>query len=227
MRTRFVVLGLALANLLLVGCAESIAPPVLPDRVVGAPPGWTGSIGPSRFYEIGLYRLEHFSGHSAVYLDGQPNYTTETAVLQQAIKADNYRGKRIRFSAWVKTQDLQGPVAGLWMRIDGLGVSYGFDDMSKRPLSGNMKWHKISIVLDVPYEAVGIVIGALLQGGGPLYSGFMVLDEMKLEQVSFKVPTTNMLSAPAIPTIIPPANTIAKYLNAPLSPVNADFEQIP
>jgi len=226
MRTRFVVLGLALANLLLVGCAESIAPPVLPDRVVGAPPGWTGSIGPSRFYEIGLYRLEHFRGHSAVYVDGQPNYTTETAVLQQSIRADNYRGKRIRLSAWVKTQDLQGPIAGLWMRVDGPGVVYGFDNMSSRPLSGNTHWHQVSIVLDVPYEAIGIVFGAILQGGGPLYSGFMVIDEMKLEQVGYKVPTTNTLSAP-LANAIPPATTIAKYLSAPTSPVNTDFEQIP
>src|SRR5687767_302578 len=45
---------------------------------------------------------------------GQPS---GFATLMQVIKADNYRGKRLRLSAVVKTADVQR-WSGLWMRID-------------------------------------------------------------------------------------------------------------
>jgi hypothetical protein len=221
-------LAFAISTLAFGGCdRDAVAPEPLPERVVGVPPGWLGGVGPSKFYEIGLYRLEKHSGHSAVYLDGPPLTNTESAIISQGIRADNWRGKRVRFSAWVKSQDLNGPIAGLWMRVDGPGVVTGYDNMSDRPVSGTAPWHEVSIVLDVPSDAIGIALGAILQGGGPVNSGFMVIDDMRFEVVDKNaVASTNQYDAPRV-SVVSEAATIAAYANAATRPANLDFERIP
>jgi hypothetical protein len=47
----------------------------------------------------------------------------------------NYLGKRVRFSAAVKTEDVQS-WAGLWMRVDKGSQTVEFDNMQDRPLKG-------------------------------------------------------------------------------------------
>ena len=93
--------------------------------------------------------------------------------------------------------------------------------MRNRAESGTTDWHEVSIVLDVPLDALGIVIGAMRQGGGTLF-----IDDMKLEVVGNSVPSTNMFDAP-VPNSIDPATTIATYRNAPAGPTNGDFERTP
>lgn len=135
------------------------------------------------------------------------------------VRVDNYRGKRLRLTAWVKGHGLVAPIAGIWMRVDGAGVVTAYDNMATRAESGTTNWHQVSVVLDVPSDALGIVIGAMLQGGGTLF-----IDDMKVESVGNGVPSTNMFDAPK-PNTIDPATTIANHLNAATSPTNIDFEQ--
>jgi hypothetical protein len=207
--------------------AASIAGCVTPDepelaaKAIGIPPTWQGSIGASSLYEIGLDRADRHGGRSAAYMTGPANFTTEVALLEQPLRVDNYRGRRVRLSAWVKGRELIGPIAGLWMRVDGAGVVTGYDNMSARAETGTTDWHRISVVLDVPSDALGIVIGAMRQGGGTLF-----IDDMKLESVGTDIASTNMFDAPRANTI-DPATTAATYLNAPTSPTNTDFERKP
>ena len=159
-------------------------------------------------------------------VNGPLLFTTEVGFIEQPIRADNYLGKRVRLSAWVKGHGLGGPIAGLWMRVDGAGVVTGYDNMANRPESGTTGWHQVAIVLDVPSNALGIVIGAMLQGGGTLGSGTLFIDDMKLETVGSDVASTNMAGFPKANTI-DPATTIANYVHAPTTPANTDFEQLP
>jgi len=215
------ILPFALAGLSVYGCAITPDEPALPSQAIGIPPGWQGAVGSPVAYEIGLDHIDRHSGHSSAYIAGPRFITPDFGILSQPVRADNYRGKRVRLSAWVKGRALVGPIAGLWMRVDGAGVVTAYDNMQDRAESGTTDWHQVSIVLDVPVDALGIVIGAMRQGGGTLF-----IDDMKLETVGESVPSTNMFDAP-VANSIDPATTMAIYFNAAAGPTNADFERTP
>jgi hypothetical protein len=105
--------------------------------------------------------------------------------------SEPYQGKRVRFSANVKADNV-ADWAGLWMRIDDVnhrtnGVSkvLGFDNMQRRPIKGTGGWKSYSVVLDVPEAATGIALGILLSGSGAVW-----LNGAKLEVVGNDVATT-------------------------------------
>lgn len=86
----------------------------------------------------------------------------------QCINAEPLRGKRVRFSGYLRS-DLQGN-GGLWMRIDVDNKSVGFDNMHDRRVKGKTDWTKHSIVLDVPAESTKICFGFLIVGKGDLWA---------------------------------------------------------
>lgn len=225
-------LGL-LALLVAAGCGGSAetqaptGPPVTPIStfvgVPGAPEGWGSSLGTQS--AIGLTSSEKHGGASALYISGPPvsvplaNATS--AVLSQSIRPELYRGKRVRFSAWVKPLGITSATyAGLWMRVDGAGVSLAFDNMYSRPVTGSGEWREIAIVLDVPQEALGIALGILFRAYSTL-----VLDDLRFEVVGTDVPLTVAVS-PGSPTS--DSLTVASmYARVPSAPRNLDFEGLP
>ncbi|MEM9409698.1 MAG: M56 family metallopeptidase [Planctomycetota bacterium] len=95
----------------------------------------------------------------------QLNFGTFTSRLD----VNQYLGKQIRFSGYLKS-DLEGQAwAGLWMRVDVKGKRPEFDNMNKRPVKGTTDWTQYSIVLDVPEEATNINFGFLMAGAGTLW----------------------------------------------------------
>ena len=104
----------------------------------------------------------------------------------QGIKADDYRGKRVRLSGYVKGENI-AQYAGLWLRVDGAGYSLNFDNMSNRPIKGTTDWKKYEVVLDVPEESIAIAFGILLRGEGQVW-----IDDLQLEVVGQDMPTTGL-----------------------------------
>jgi hypothetical protein len=105
--------------------------------------------------------------------------------LMQTFKADQFLGKRVRFTGYVRSQDVND-WAGLWMRVDGpRGEPLAFDNMQKRAIKGTSDWTKCEIVLDVPQSAQQIAFGMLLTGKGSVW-----MDDLSFETVSTHVPTT-------------------------------------
>lgn len=91
------------------------------------------------------------------------------STLMQQFKADTYRGQRLRLSANVRAEAVEG-WAGLWMRVDGpAGQFLAFDNMQRRPLQGTLDWSQQSVVLDVPEQGELISIGILLDGPGQVW----------------------------------------------------------
>ncbi len=136
------------------------------------PEGWRVT-GPTelRNYRLGIdpsesgtalieSRLERSSG-----IDLSEKY----AVLMQSIIADAYRGKKVKLTAGISTEDAD--LGTLWMRIDRApGSALRFDNMTTRRRNGALKgtadWTQRSIVLEVPDEATSIHYGFFLQGYG-------------------------------------------------------------
>lgn len=130
---------------------------------------------------------------TAIEESGSPNLTLKCIEevegfvgIMQSFDADNYLGKRLRFSALVKSEGIERGWGGLWMRIDDHGRrSSAFDNMQDRPIKGTTDWLRHSVVLDVSEEASGIFFGTLMIGKGQLW-----VKDLKFEAVGRETPTT-------------------------------------
>ena len=115
------------------------------------------------------------------------------ATMMQGFQADNYKGKRIKMSCFLKTE--QVTKCGAWLRIDNFSDDIiQFDNMDNRSIQGTTEWNHYSIVLDVPEESASIHFGVLLIGEGKVWA-----DGFSFEEVNVKVATTNMLSKDHLP----------------------------
>jgi hypothetical protein len=103
----------------------------------------------------------------------------------QTISAAPYRGKRVRFSSFVRTDGVAG-WSGLWMRIDLAGGKQGaFDNMQERPIKGTSDWTLHDVVLDVAPDAETVNFGVLQEGFGTTW-----IDEYRLDPVDSSVAST-------------------------------------
>jgi hypothetical protein len=105
--------------------------------------------------------------------------------VMQRLPPDTYRNTRVRFSALVKTENVEG-WGGLWMRVDDVdkpGAS--FDNMQDRPIKGTSDWTPYSVVLDASANAQGVYFGTLMSGKGQLW-----IRDWRLEIVGADVPST-------------------------------------
>jgi hypothetical protein len=89
--------------------------------------------------------------------------------MAQIIDASDYRRKRVRMVAYVKSEEIE-QWAGLWMRVDGPDYEVqSFDNMEDRPIYGSSDWTRYEIVLPVFEESCEIFFGILLAGAGKLW----------------------------------------------------------
>ena len=138
-------------------------------------------------YETGIdQKVFHVGTRSAFICSLAEEYEEdEYATVMQQFSADRFLGKRVRFAAFVKAQDVEG-WAGLWMRLDGrFSVTLKLDNMQNRPIRGTSEWNLYSCVLDVPPETEVINIGILLSGKGNVW-----MDNTSFQEVDHSVPVT-------------------------------------
>jgi hypothetical protein len=119
--------------------------------------------------------------------------------LMQTVAADDYRGKRVRFSAYVKTAGVDD-WAGLWMRVDTQSGMGAFDNMEPRAIKGTTDWKKYDVVLDIAPDAKDVAFGVLLSAAGQVW-----IDGITIEVVDKSVKTTDVQES------------------YPKKPVNVDF----
>ena len=157
--------------------------------------GWFLAGNAQANYRVGLDRDIKHSGEASARLWAVENPRGHFGTLMQISTAEPYRGKRLRFTAFVKTSEVAG-WTGLWMRIDRAnGEMGGFDNMRDRALSGSAEWAQHSVVLDVADDAKNIAFGMLQEGPGSSW-----LDDAKLEVVDNTVKTTNSERTTPTPT---------------------------
>ena len=124
--------------------------------------------------------------------------------LMQTINAEPYRGKRVRLSAWGRSENLSG-WGGFWMRVDSrAGRSTAFDNMQDRAIKGTTPWTRYQVVLDVGDDASILAFGQLVAYEGTLWG-----DDYRLEVVGKDVPVTDRFQSEHDKTL----------------PINLDFEQ--
>jgi erythromycin esterase len=150
--------------------------------------GWSGPKKGAGDYEAGLDTQVKHGGKSSAYLKTTAEQPSPFfSLLVQNFAADEYRGKRLRMTAFVKSQDVEDR-AGLVMQVDGKEMTMlALDTMSARPIKGSNDWNEYQIVLDVPDEAAEIVFGLRCFGKGQVW-----VDDFKFETVGQDVATTGM-----------------------------------
>jgi C-terminal processing protease CtpA/Prc len=191
-----------------------------PTVVLAAEPmvtGW-GQFGSPAAFRIGEDRTIVHGGTASGHVTARSATPTGFGAFNQMIRPDNYRGKRVRFSAYVRTRGVSGGSgAGLWMRVDGDGGMLQFDNMGSRTIRGTTDWKLVSVVLDVPSNATGIVFGLLLSGPGEAW-----IDDASLDVVGTDVPSTNTAEPTSNPDMAEQQRKT--YETRPLAPLNMGFE---
>jgi RNA polymerase sigma factor (sigma-70 family) len=145
--------------------------------------------------DLAIDKETKHGGLSAARFEAKPDANQSLKTMLQAFAADEYRGKRIRLAAFIKSQDIN-EWAGMWMRVDTDRSSPSFDNMMERPLKGTNDWAKHEIILDIPDDAQVVTFGMLVVGEGKLW-----VDDMTFEIVGKDVATTQELNpnAPEFP----------------------------
>ena len=132
----------------------------------------------------------------AKFLRNKSDDPNTWAALTQPISAQNYLGQRIRFRAFVKTQDVSG-WAGLWMRVDNrAGRVLAFYNSYDKPIKGTTDWQERSVVLDVPQDGGMIVFGVINNGSGQVW-----IDRLGFEQVGQDVPVDVQKARGTLPAV--------------------------
>lgn len=167
-----------------------------------APKGWFIAGNQPQQYESGIDVSASYASLPSAYLKAKSAVVPGFGTLMQEFRADHYLGKRIRFSAYVKSADAND-WAGLWMRVDKGSSSVAFDNMHDRAIKGTSDWKRYEVVLDVPADATGIAFGVLLSGSGEVW-----LSDTKMEIVGASV--------------LPTGGSVRTI---PDQPINLDFKE--
>jgi hypothetical protein len=90
-------------------------------------------------------------------------------VAVQSLPVAVARGKRIRFSGYIKTEDITRDFAGLWWRVDGPTGILAFHNISDRGPRGTTDWQFYTIELPVAEEATNSNFGVPQVGDGTVW----------------------------------------------------------
>lgn len=193
------VLGCALlavvAGLSLTRETQAQQPAVVtgPAITTTAPNGWRkNGTNNAVAYVAGVDRSQVHAGLPSAYVKSIQPAIEGFGGMMQMCSAEKFVGKRLRFSAWMKTENANDGGAHLWFRVDGKerkerNAMLQFDNMDDRPVTGTTEWQQYSVVLDVPADAAALAYGFFVQGTGQAW-----VSGVKIEEVGSDVPSTNM-----------------------------------
>ena len=150
--------------------------------------GWSKAGDHPADYEMGIDRHSAFTGSSSGYIKSNKPDPQGFGTYMQTFDATEYRGKRLRLSAYVKSENVEH-WAGVWMRVDRDRKPVAFDNMQDRPITDTQGWTQHAIVLDVDSQATTVAFGILLAGKGAVW-----IDDVTFEFVGEEVPVTGLQS---------------------------------
>src|SRR4051795_3808055 len=140
---------------------------------LGEIPGWAVT-GPGDYTPD--FELTHYAGGFAeeqhqdqpsVWLRSTVPNAEEHGVIMQRIRSDRYRGKRIRFAAWVRSEGVE-QWGGLWVRVtprdDTRSYAHG-----RAAATGTADWQLLSVAVEVAPDASYIMFGLALHGNGKVW----------------------------------------------------------
>ena len=137
-------------------------------------------------YRVGTdHRVVH-SGKASLFLRSLVGEPAGVAVVSQQFAATAYRGKRVRVSAFLRSERVARG-AELWLSANGSAGDAG----EKSAVRGTTPWKRYELVMDVPADADWVAFWLTMRGTGTLWA-----DDFRFEQVSSAVPLTKTRRQP-------------------------------
>lgn len=162
--------------------AAAQKPPHAVDKDPPLPGGWRLEAHPSvQHYRIGLDRQVFHGGKSAGLLESQQAEFQKNhyASMVQSLDIRSHRGKRLRLSAFLKTQDVQES-AYLEVNIPHLYADDSDNFRLKPPIRGSTDWKRYEVEFTVSDLAGTAEIECSVDLHGP---GRVWIDDVSLELV--------------------------------------------
>lgn len=105
-----------------------------------------------------------FSGKRSLCIEkiGTGNFGVATS----SFPIDQARGKYLKYTGYIKTQNITEGYAGLWWRVKGKSGILNFDNMNNRGAKGTTDWKKYTIEFKIDDKATNIVFGVIMPGNG-------------------------------------------------------------
>lgn len=149
--------------------------------------GWRLTGNAAEKYEIGVIVDEERNEKVGYIKSIEEDIYGEFGTIAQSIGVKKYLGKRLEFTAYLKTKEVDG-WSGMWMRVDGKDREVlAFDNMQNRSLIGTNGWAQYKVVLDVPRESTSISYGVLVSGTGMVW-----IDDVEFKEVDDSVASTQL-----------------------------------
>jgi len=201
--------------------SDNTTAPITVAAQIGIPTGWTlaandttdAAFTDTSNLVVGLEGVSAHGGTYAAYLHGKTLDAIGT--IRERIDATPYRGKRVKATAWVDESFLTN--AGAFaVGVDAPAARTRSLIAVPAPVGGSDSWHQVSVVFDVPANAVGLSILGSISG-----SGQMFFDDIALTTVDLSVPLTASANVTGVSDSL---SLVAMYSAAHSTLVNADFE---
>jgi len=130
----------------------------------GKPRGWF--IIQEKNYAVSLDSIHVKSGKYSILIESTGDFVNSQQQITFTLP-NNYDGKSITLSGYIKTENVTDGYAGLLMRID---PQIAFDNMRQTGITGTTKWEKYEITLPMnPAQTKQIEVGGLLSGKGKMW----------------------------------------------------------
>ncbi len=148
--------------------------------------GWTFRGGPSQNFDWGIETNMVYQGKPCFFLKTKEGASFGKGVLQQAFEAYEYRGKRLRLSGFLKTEQIESsptwePFKGgitLGLQIEGVNEMLRRVSAREHPLQGTHDWTRHELEVDVPQTSISVGLGLVFTGRGQVW-----LSDVQLEVV--------------------------------------------
>jgi hypothetical protein len=201
------------------------------EKIVSAPPiatGWRpGGIGAiDGSSRVGVDHQDRHGGQASGFIRAVRE--TNNTYLLQGIRPIALRGKRVRVSAFLRTEGVTDSPnsydsrARLFVEvIEPNNGRSSWDQMVGREVRGTTEWQQYTIVIDVSRTAVYMVYGLKLSGNGTAW-----IDDVSVEVVGLGTQVTAPPNGDKESPAWPPTDAVRRmWAAAPANPVNLDFEQ--
>ena len=155
--------------------------------------GWTLGEGLFQNFDWGIDTSMVSQGKPCFFIKTKEGASVGKGVLQQAFEAYEYRGKRLRLSGLLKTEQVEGgPIeghpkvqvegrTGLWLQIEGVNERLYQTNIKEHGLQGTHDWVRRELSVEVPQTSISVGFGLLLIGRGQVW-----LSDVQLEVVDEK-----------------------------------------
>jgi hypothetical protein len=122
------------------------------------------------FSDVGKFKAWSENGIATIKRISDTDNDESFATWFEYFETSQYIGKRVQFSADVRTENVTEGYAGIWMRVDGKLKNLQYDNMKDRGVKGTTDWQTYSVVLDITDEkSKQVAFGGLLSGNGQVW----------------------------------------------------------